>query len=285
MDGSDRKSNPRVATHSTNIISTTHTTNIISAQKLLINPTIQVVVGPTTPLVTADFVGLQENLSQHQTVLLQAKITGVAYSCAHIYRTPVKVRSTERDGATPWDASSSKTNTILSLQIPSFVVTSLSPVHFREQYIVSTRHPSSIVKRDRRAEPFDANINESLAKNNDSTSFFSHLVVLEAVSGEGADVEASKRMNFASNPVLGETKMFVDLRISTINTADKLNFVFSPVTRAEGLMGISNWLVASHGIAEITADRVSEAKGYKNYIKNSEFETRNAFKQENIHLT
>ena len=85
VDGSDRKSNPRVATHSTNIISTTHTTNIISAQKLLINPTIQVVFGPTTPLVTADFVGLQENLSQHQRVLLKAKITGGGVQlCAYL---------------------------------------------------------------------------------------------------------------------------------------------------------------------------------------------------------
>ena len=46
VDGSDPKSDPRVATHTINGISDTHTTNKISTQKLLINPTIQVVVRP-----------------------------------------------------------------------------------------------------------------------------------------------------------------------------------------------------------------------------------------------
>ena len=43
VDGSDPKSDQRVATHNTNGISATHTT-----QKLFINPTIQVVVRPIT---------------------------------------------------------------------------------------------------------------------------------------------------------------------------------------------------------------------------------------------
>ena len=48
VDVSDSKSDLRVATH---------TTNGILTQKLLINPTIQVVVGPITLLVTAGVVG------------------------------------------------------------------------------------------------------------------------------------------------------------------------------------------------------------------------------------
>ena len=92
-------------------------------------------------------------------------------------------------------------------------------------------------------------------------------------------------MNFASNLVLGETPKFVDLWFSAVNTADKLNSVFSPVTRAEGLMISLKWLAASHGIAEVTADRVSEANAYRNYIENYEFETRNVFEWENIQLT
>ena len=73
-------------------------------------------------------------------------------------------------------------------------------------------------------------------------------------------------MNFAINPVLGGALKFVYLRLSTVNTADKLNSVFAPVTRAEGLMGSLNCLADSHGIVEFTADRVREAKAYRNYI-------------------
>ena len=108
---------------------------------------------------------------------------------------------------------------------------------------------------------------------------------LEAVSGEVYDIDASEMMNFTNNPVLGETPKFVDLRLSTLNRADKLNPVFAPVTRAEGLTDHSNWLASRHRIAEVTADRVSKAKAYINYIKNSEFETRNVLERENIQLT
>ena len=54
VDGSDPKSDPSIATHTTNGISDTDTTNVISTQKLFINPTIQAVVRPITPLVTAE---------------------------------------------------------------------------------------------------------------------------------------------------------------------------------------------------------------------------------------
>ena len=63
VDGSYPKSDPRVATHTTNRISATHTTNRISTQKILINPTIQDVVGPITPLVTTSVVGGRDILS------------------------------------------------------------------------------------------------------------------------------------------------------------------------------------------------------------------------------
>ena len=79
---------------------------------------------------------------------------------------------------------------------------------------------------------------------------------------------------------LGENPKFVDLRLSTVNTADKLNSVFAPVTRAEGLTYHSDRLASMHRIAEVTADRASEAKAYRDYIKNYEFETKNVFERE-----
>ena len=44
VDGSDQKSDPSVATHTTNGTSATNTTNRISTEKLFINPIIQAVV-------------------------------------------------------------------------------------------------------------------------------------------------------------------------------------------------------------------------------------------------
>ena len=65
VDGSDPKSDPSVATHTTNGISDTHTTNGISTQKLFINPTIQAVVRLFTPLITVKVEVTQESLSPH----------------------------------------------------------------------------------------------------------------------------------------------------------------------------------------------------------------------------
>ena len=85
--------------------------------------------------------------------------------------------------------------------------------------------------------------------------------------------------------VPGETPKFVDLRLSAVNIADKLNSVFAPVTRAEGLADRPEWLTSRHIIAEVTEGRVSKVQAYSDYIKNSEFETRNIFEQENIQMT
>ena len=73
----------------------------------------------------------------------------------------------------------------------------------------------------------------------------------------------------------------MDLGLSPAHTADKLKSIFVPATRAGGLMENSNGLTSSHGIAKVTVDRVSEAKAYSDYIKNSEFETMNVFEREN----
>ena len=275
MDWSDPKSDPGVATHTTNVISATHTTNRISTQKLLINPTTQVVVGPITPLVADSLVGARESLRPCQTVLPRVNVTDAARNCVRIYRTPGKLIGTERDCTTPRDTSSSKTSSRLSFQIPGFVVTSISPDQFRDQNIVNPSHPGSIVKRDRSAEPFDPHINVHPDKNSESTRFFSRVVGLEAVSGEVSDVDTSKRMNFVSDPILGETPKFMDFWLSTVNTADKLNSVFAPVTREEGLTDHSDWLLYRHSIAEVTEVILSEVQEYSDYIKNSEFETRN----------
>ena len=69
--------------------------------------------------------------------------------------------------------------------------------------------------------------------------------------------------------------------LSPSHTADKLKYIFAPATRAGGLTDNSDRLTSRHCIAEVTVGRVSEAKAYSDYIKNSEFETINVFEREN----
>ena len=84
VDGNDPKSDPSVATHTTNGISATDATGKISTQKLYINPAIQAVVQPITPLVTVEVKVAQEILSLCQTSLPQANVTDLARPCASI---------------------------------------------------------------------------------------------------------------------------------------------------------------------------------------------------------
>ena len=104
---------------------------------------------------------------------------------------------------------------------------------------------------------------------------------MEKVSSEVADVNPREKMNFASNSIFVENPKFVDLGLSPAHTAYKLKSIFAPTTRAGGLTDSSDGIMSRHHIAEITTDRVSEAKAYSDNIKNSEFETMNAFEREN----
>ena len=97
VDESNPKSDPIIATHTTNGISDTHTTNGISTQKLFINPTIQAVVRPITPLVTPEVEFVKESLRPRHSVLPQANVTDAARPCAHIFWITGNIIGTERD--------------------------------------------------------------------------------------------------------------------------------------------------------------------------------------------
>ena len=121
-----------------------------------------------------------------------------------------------------------------------------------------------------------------MAVNGNSTSYFSCISNAETVSAEVADINPCERVNFPSNAVFGENPKFVGLGLSTAHTANKLKSVICPATRVRGLTDNTNGLTSSHGISKVTADRVSEAKAYSDYIKNSEFETIKVLKFEMI---
>ena len=108
-----------------------------------------------------------------------------------------------------------------------------------------------------------------------------YISVLTTVHAEVADINPCERVNFASNSVFDENPKFVDLGLSPAHTTDKLKFFIGPATRAEVWLDHSNWIASRHRISEVTADRLSEAKAYSDYIKNSDFETMNFFEQEN----
>ena len=280
MDGSNPKSYSSVATHPTNSVSATHTTNGILTQKLFINPTIQAVVQSITLLIVAGVEVAQESLSPRQTSLPQANVTDAARLCAHIFRTTGNISGTERDHATPRDASSSETRSRASCQSRTFVATSVSPTQIGNQDIFSPSNPST-ARRGRNAEPFKASINGFSAVNEHSVSCFSGVSGVLTVSDEVAEVNLCERMNFASYSVFGETPKFVDLGLSPAHTADKLKSIFALTTRAGELTDKCNRLRSRHCIAEVRTDRVSEAKAYSDYTKISEFETMNVFERGN----
>ena len=228
--------------------------------------------------------GVQDIWSRRQTVHLKANVTDAARSCTRIsWGTSGKVNRTNRDDAKPRDISCDKTSRFSSKGL-SCIGNSVSPTWTGNQDIFSPSHPS-IAKRGRNAEPLDASINGFSAENGHCTSFFSGVIFLEAVSAEVCDVNPRKRMNLASNSVLGKTPKFVDLVLSPAHTTDELKSVIGRTTRAEGLTDKSDWLASRHRIAEVTEGKVSEVQAYRDYIKNSEFETRNVFERENIQLT
>ena len=117
--------------------------------------------------------------------------------------------------------------------------------------------------------------------NEHSTSSFSGVIGVETVSSEVSDINPRERMNFTSNSVFGETPKFVDLGLSPAHTTDKLKSVIGPTTRAKDWLDHSDRFASRHHIAEVTADRVSKAKTYSDYIKDSKFETMNVFEREN----
>ena len=84
---------------------------------------------------------------------------------------------------------------------------------------------------------------------------------------------------------LEKVQKFLYLRLSPSHTTDKLKSVFSPATRYGGFTDNSDWIASRHHIAEVMERGVSEVQAYKDYIKNSEFETGNIFGWENIQMT
>ena len=150
-----------------------------------------VFIGPINPLVTANVVGVQEILSPRHTVVPKASVTDAVRSCTRILRTPGKVSQTGRDSSTPRDVNSDE-NSRLSPPSSGSNSNSISPAHFRNQEVISPIHPS-IGKGSRNAEPIDAPIDEFLAVNGHSTSFFSGVIGLEAVPSEVSNVHARRK--------------------------------------------------------------------------------------------
>ena len=132
---SDRSSNPKVATHTTN---GKFTQNLLISR--FVPKIIPVVIGPIKPLFTANVVGVQDILSPRHTVLLKASVTDAACTCALIFRIPGKVSLTGRDRSTPWDVKSDE-NSRLSSPSPGSNPNSFFAARLGNQEIISPSHP------------------------------------------------------------------------------------------------------------------------------------------------
>ena len=99
-------------------------------------------------------------------------------------------------------------------------------------------------------------INGFAAVNGHSTSYFSGIIGLEAISAEFADVNMRERMNFVSNSVLGKTPKFVGLGLSLAHTMDELKSVIGPTIKSGGWTDHSDWLASRNLILEFTEGRV-----------------------------
>ena len=108
-------------------------------------------------------------------------------------------------------------------------------------------------------------------------SIFSKVIGVETVLGESADVYLHKKMDFASNYVIGESPNCIDLGLSPAHTTYNLKSIIGPATRVEGFTDISDWILSRHGIEEVAVGRVIKAKAYSDYTENSEFEITKIF--------
>ena len=92
-------------------------------------------------------------------------------------------------------------------------------------------------------------------------------------------------MQFGSDSVVTPNPNFVNFRIASVNATDRLGLVSATTTILGRPTLSSDWLQHGHDIEEVTAEKVSEAKAYSDYILENEFETMRVFERENISVT
>ena len=123
------------------------------------------------------------------------------------------------------------------------------------------------------------------AVNVHSTSYLIGVIGLEAVSDEVADVNMREGMNFAGIPSSAKLQSSWIWGYRPPTQCIHLSPSSAPATRSGGLTDRSGWLAFRHRIKDVTKGGASEVKAYRDYIKDSEVETRNIFECENIQLT
>ena len=80
-------------------------------------------------------------------------------------------------------------------------------------------------------------------------------------------------MNLTCDAVLTKNPNFVNLGLSSIQTSDESGFVFISTTRIATPMDGSNWLLPSHFIGEVTADRMIRTGAEQDYNAKTNFVT------------
>ena len=74
-------------------------------------------------------------------------------------------------------------------------------------------------------------------------------------------------MHFRSDSVVPPYPYFVNFRVASVNTMEKLGSVSATPTRVRRPICSSYWRQQGHDIGEVTVERVSNSKAYSDYIK------------------
>ena len=259
-----------------NIKIATYTTNGNSSHKLLTNREISVIIQGNIPPVnqkTVDGVATSRgDLHAVCTVLHKEIVTGTTRSTAGVLKDFLVKNWNNASGPIPVDRNTFGITPRTTTQFISVTGHSAPPISIGIQKIEGPRR-SIIPQEARNSEPIDASVNRYPDKYRDPTLGWSKKIGSKLVTDESVDVYARGRMNFGSDTVLSEDPNFMNFRLSTVNTMDKLRSVIVPTIRVGGPKNGSNWIQPRHDIEEATADRASKTKGNNHFTFKIYFET------------
>ena len=231
---SDPKSDPLVATHTSDINSATDTTNVNSPHKLLANKDIPSVIQGVIPPVHREteiwFSTRGGDLHAVHKVLLEEIGTGADPSAARVFKDPPVINCKVARRPIPMDMNTYGVSLRVTTQVQPDTGTSAPPFLISSQEIGSPRG-SIVTQKVRNSHPFTTSIHQFSPKHGHPTPIFSKVIGRKIVSNESADVNYFCEMYFRHNSVVSESQNFMDFGLSPANTPDKLKSVIVPTTR------------------------------------------------------
>ena len=180
--------------------------------------------------------------------------TDVVRSAARVLQNPTDVSRHGTDGTTAQDGNTAIGSDRLTSPVRIYGSTTDSPNRTGNQDIISPRGAIG-PQWSSDADPLDASIRVFPAKYRDPTPIFSKLIGRKFTNKFSTDFNSRCQMNFGSDAVLIESPYFVNLGLTSMHTSNELGSVFVPTTGIGTPTDGSNWILVSHSIGEVAADR------------------------------